>query len=303
MDLRAKINAQLGFHLEAERCWMLAARADPTNPLYPLALQRLRHPSGQGIVARGHGLTLIMTAALALLVGMGIQQFTALRDVAGQLSSQIVSDREQWEGARQRHADVLALSSRQFTDLDSALAGLSEQIDREMTELARESTFLARLNTFEESLARRASAQSEQVLGYANATNASLADVSSRLASEQSRLGLLEPLPSRIDELEHHQIRTAEALGTQIEALLLSTRDSLSEARAAREQMTQLSSEIQQRLEPALKRSVLINAISAPSNHGSAQPTASAATIPKPPFPAEHPSPVDIQEMSVPDQD
>lgn len=92
LDLRARICAQLGFHLEAERCWVQAMAADPANPLYPLALERLRGRRRNVFGSRRMGLVVAATAAVAILIGQGLQHVSELRGLERRLATSL--DRE-----------------------------------------------------------------------------------------------------------------------------------------------------------------------------------------------------------------
>lgn len=185
-DLRARINAQLGFQLEAERCWVLASRADPTNPLYPLALERLRQAHRPGPDRRGAVLILAAMAVLALLAGQGLQQSADLREIDGQLVSDRALDQRHWDEASQRHEAVVMTTSR---------------LDQTLPKLAHDASISARLETLEERQTDLKNELSAQIAGFAQTAQGGL---DAERMAQQGLQEALDRIERRLDQL-HEQ--------------------------------------------------------------------------------------------------
>lgn len=127
LDLRARICAQLGFALEAERLWSLAAQADPANPIYPLALTRLRGARRLGprlgalVVAVGAGTVLLW------ILGQGLQIATAVSDMKAQLAATADSAQVGLNGVRQDTDDFRRDTRQALGEVRTAVSDMKAQ--------------------------------------------------------------------------------------------------------------------------------------------------------------------------------
>jgi len=199
LDLRAKICAQLGFHLEAERCWAQAGRADPLNPLYPLALERLRRTRRGLFGNRRIGLVTAATAAVAILVALGFQQASELGAIEHRLATHLTTSQQEWEEARQRDSDLSTTTGRSLETAGAVVADLADRLDRELPLLAKETPIAAQI----EALTKRQSQTAAELRERVDAMAATaLTNGSAELAArEQSRLALMR-IEERLDQFQ-----------------------------------------------------------------------------------------------------
>lgn len=108
MDLRAKIFGQLGYHLEAERYWTLAAKADPTNPLYSRALERLRRRNTPSSRLLRIGLVLAVGATPLLLVFQGMHYNEEMAALKQELATTSATSHNVTEGLARLAAEMNA---------------------------------------------------------------------------------------------------------------------------------------------------------------------------------------------------
>ena len=121
LDLMARIYAQLGLSLEAERLWSAAAQADPGNPLYPLALARLREARRPGPSLGAFVATLGAGALLLWILGQGLQIATAVSDLRAQLAATAASAQVAMGEARQDSADLRGDLRQAFGEVRAAV--------------------------------------------------------------------------------------------------------------------------------------------------------------------------------------
>jgi tetratricopeptide (TPR) repeat protein len=181
LDLRARIYAQLGFHLEAERCWVRAMAADPANPLYPLALERLRQARRRPFGARRVALFAVSTVAVAILVAHGLQQASALREIEHRL----------------------ATANGLLETTGAAVAELSARVTRELPVLAKEASVIAHLGALQERQSRTATDLTERLDALATAVRTD--SDAEQAAREQTRLELLR-MEERLDRLQQQSL-------------------------------------------------------------------------------------------------
>lgn len=246
-DLRARINAQLGFQLEAERCWVLASRADPTNPLYPLALERLRQARRPGPVRRGTVLILAAMTALALLVGQGLQQSAELRAIEGQLASDRALDRQHWDEASQRHDALAMTTTRGMTDLEAVLIGLSDRLDHELPRL--ESVLVASLNGSREQHANLVAGLAGELGGKTDALETAVTDLASRLDQTLPKLAHDASISARLETLDERQTNLKDELSAQIAGFAQTAHGGLDAERMARQGLQEALARIEGRLD------------------------------------------------------
>lgn len=85
LDLQARMYAQQGLYLEAEKCWRQAKSRDAVNEQYDNALARLR----RGRLATGRGLHILIGIIVFTIMGLMVWQvFFATPDLARKLNQQ-----------------------------------------------------------------------------------------------------------------------------------------------------------------------------------------------------------------------
>ncbi|WP_295390979.1 hypothetical protein [uncultured Thiodictyon sp.] len=139
MDLRAKIYGQLGYRLDAERCWVLAAKADPTNPLYPRALERLRRRTAPSSGLRRLGLVLTGGAALLLFVAQGLRYNDEIAALKQELATTSATNHKALADVVRRQEELAASQVRSVTDMRGAIAAVSDGLDGRLAGLTTRS--------------------------------------------------------------------------------------------------------------------------------------------------------------------
>jgi len=216
LDLRAKICAQLGFHLEAERCWAQAGRADPLNPLYPLALERLRRTRRGLFGNRRIGLVTAATAAVAILVALGFQQASELGAIEHRLATHLTTSQQEWEEARQRDSDLATTTEQDLATAGAAVADLAARLDRKLPLLANQASVTAQIEALNERQSQTAAELRERVDALASTV---LTDGSAeRAAREQARLALMR-IADRVDQFQRQFLGHISALAGNAPAL------------------------------------------------------------------------------------
>jgi len=129
LDLQAKIYAQQGMYLDAEKCWVEASSLDRSNPSYPQALVRLiqmRQPWSQRVT------TIIIIGALFTLALLLVVQNTDVRDGQNAIKGDIASLDAELD---QQLANTV--NRVQFATLQADVQSLQQQT-RDLTEMTRQ---------------------------------------------------------------------------------------------------------------------------------------------------------------------
>lgn len=128
LDLRARIFAQLGLALAAERLWTAATQAEPDNTLYPLALARLRDARRPG--SRLGTIFAIVGAGAMLLwiLGQGLQIGTVISDLRAQLAVADASAQGAMGETRRDIADLRTDTRQSFGEVRASVSATKAQL-------------------------------------------------------------------------------------------------------------------------------------------------------------------------------
>jgi hypothetical protein len=147
LHLRAKVYAQLGQLLDAERCWIMAEKADPGNPVYALAIGRLRqaHRNQFGVRSFGH-IALAGIIVLVVLVAQGIQNAAHRLDLEDHMASASAASAAQWGDLRERQEDLASVNARALDNVRDMVSTFSSRLDAGLSGLTRDADMTARLD-------------------------------------------------------------------------------------------------------------------------------------------------------------
>lgn len=198
LDLRAKIYAQLGHHLDAERCWLKATQIDPTNPYFPRALERLRKTRRGGAGVRRVGAALLGVTALALLIGQGVHQASAIRDL------------------RTQQENLSTTTTRGLADVRGAIAAVSDALDPRTSGVAKEAAMMARLDALDARITQGFTTQRSHMEALVAATQ--VATSKDHAAQERNRQTLAQ-IAERLDALQKQLDSQWSRLAGEIEVL------------------------------------------------------------------------------------
>jgi tetratricopeptide (TPR) repeat protein len=134
LDLRARIFAQQGYFLKAEKCWQEACLLDPTNPSYEEALTALRRPRSHltPLVANFTRFTNLLFQGI-LLIGLlvGYRNVQRQQDIllqkAVSLEERAVTIETQLQASHERMIHDLALLPT-TSHVDTANTSLTKQV-------------------------------------------------------------------------------------------------------------------------------------------------------------------------------
>lgn len=226
LDLRARVCAQLGYLLEAERAWTEAMRLDGSNPSYTKALDRLRRYS------RSTSRLPALIGSLAALLLFGLIAANALRQSSAIDHLEAASvETEQSMHARLQEAEfrltetIEQASASQDETLRGGLAELVVALESATADVVRISLLEQRFYRLYEVLEARDRERTQREIETRGQMEGQITQYRHALASVQTQIAKFsEDLPQQI---EHAMAESRDQLRAEYSEIETSLRTAL----------------------------------------------------------------------------